>query len=325
MPALSLAPLLAALARPLALLVALSAGVVATQARALSPDQTMALCRDAAIAAADRNGVPREVMLAITQVETRTKSGGRSGPWPWTVNVAGRGAWFESRAAALLHAQQALESGEKSFDVGCFQLNYRWHGEHFPSVDAMFEPGPSGDYAARFLKELYAETGDWMLASGNYHSRTPVHATRYRNLVANTIRRMGDSATEPLRLAAAAGCLSRLGRAVAAARQSGLSAGRPRVRRKPADRRHPGPHAARRRADRRLGYDPARSDARGPGPALTSGRVPGSRRGSAARPRVAIRCADRAKAGQLTCANRVNLYECGSGMRCWSPSPPCWP
>jgi hypothetical protein len=69
----------------------------------------------------------------------------------------------------------------------------------------MFEPGPSGDYAARFLKELYAEAGDWMVASGNYHSRTPVHATRYRNLVANTIRRMGDAATEPLRLASAGG------------------------------------------------------------------------------------------------------------------------
>ncbi len=164
----------------------------------------MSLCRDAAIVAADRNGVPREVMLAITQVETRTKRGGRSGPWPWTVNVAGKGAWFDSRAAALLHAQQALGSGEKSFDVGCFQLNYRWHGEHFPSIDAMFEPGPAGDYAARFLNELHAETGDWMLASGKYHSRTPVHATRYRNLVANAIRRMGDAATEPLRLAAVA-------------------------------------------------------------------------------------------------------------------------
>ena len=76
--------------------------------------------------------------------------------------------------------------------------------QNFPSLDAMFEPGRRGDYAARLLKELYAETGDWMKASGSYHSRTPEHATRYRNLVANAIRRMGDSASEPLRLAAAA-------------------------------------------------------------------------------------------------------------------------
>jgi hypothetical protein len=177
------------------LLAGLALCLAAAGAEAAAPEEaTMALCRSAAVAAADRHGVPREVMLAITQVETRTKRAGRSGPWPWTVNVAGKGEWFDSRAAALLHAQQALGRGEKSFDVGCFQLNYRWHGEHFASIDEMFEPGPSGDYAARFLKELYAETGDWMTASGNYHSRTPVHATRYRGLVARTIERMGGSA-----------------------------------------------------------------------------------------------------------------------------------
>lgn len=194
--------------RLLALLAALMLGLAAiaatSPAGAMAPDATMALCRNAAIAAADRHGVPREVMLAITQVETRTKRGGQSGPWPWTVNVAGRGDWFDSRAAALLHAQQALAGGEKSFDVGCFQLNYRWHGEHFASVDAMFDPGVSGDYAARFLKDLHAESGDWIAASGHYHSRTPVHATRYRNLVATTIDRMGG-ASEAVRLVAAAG------------------------------------------------------------------------------------------------------------------------
>jgi hypothetical protein len=187
--------------RLLALLAALILGLAAFPAAAMAPEATMALCRNAAVAAADRHGVPREVMLAITQVETRTKRGGQAGPWPWTVNVAGKGAWFDSRAAALLHAQQALSAGQRSFDVGCFQLNYRWHGEHFPSVDAMFEPGTSGDYAARFLRELYAETGDWIVASGHYHSRTPVHATRYRDLVARTIERMGGAGGDSVQLA----------------------------------------------------------------------------------------------------------------------------
>lgn len=156
-----------------------------------SPAAVMAICRNAAIESADRHGIPREVLVAITLVETGTKRGGSYGAWPWTVNVAGKGFWLDSRAAALLHAQQALARGQKSFDVGCFQLNYRWHGEHFASIDHMFEPGPSGDYAARFLKSLHAETGDWIKASGLYHSRTPRHATRYSNLVAKSVRRMG--------------------------------------------------------------------------------------------------------------------------------------
>lgn len=169
-----------------------------------SAEGAMALCRNAAIAAADRHGIPREVMVAITLVETRTKRGGVSGPWPWTVNVAGKGAWFDSRAAALIHAQQALAGGQTSFDVGCFQLNYKWHGSHFGSIDEMFEPAPSGDYAARFLKSLHAETGDWIRAAGLYHSRTAKHAKRYRTLVARTVRGMGGKVPEQVVLAGTA-------------------------------------------------------------------------------------------------------------------------
>ncbi|MFK7942047.1 MAG: lytic transglycosylase domain-containing protein [Paracoccaceae bacterium] len=164
----------------------------------------MAMCRNAAIASADRHGIPREVMLAITLVETRTNRGGTSGPWPWTVNVAGKGGWFDSRAAALIHAQRALARGENSFDVGCFQLNYRWHGQHFASIDEMFEPKPSGDYAARFLKTLFAETGDWIKAAGYYHSRTAKHSKRYRGLVARAVKGMGGKVPQKVTVSSSA-------------------------------------------------------------------------------------------------------------------------
>ncbi len=174
-----------------------------------APADDMARCRNAAIKAADAHGIPREVLVAITLVETRTKRGGASGPWPWTVNVAGKGFWFDSRAAALIHAQEALAGGQKSFDVGCFQLNYKWHGHHFASIDEMFEPAPSGDYAARFLKSLHAETGDWIKASGLYHSRTQKHAKRYRNLVARAVKRMGGKVPQTAEVAEAPGPGSR--------------------------------------------------------------------------------------------------------------------
>lgn len=177
--------------------------VFATPAGAASDKANMALCRNAAIEAADKHGVPRAVMIAITLVETRTKRSGISGAWPWTVNVAGKGFWFDSRAAALIHAQQTLANGQKSFDVGCFQLNYKWHGQHFNSIDHMFEPGPSGAYAARFVKDLHRETGDWIKASGLYHSRTPKHSKRYRNLVARTVAKMGGKVPQPTQVAAA--------------------------------------------------------------------------------------------------------------------------
>lgn len=142
------------------------------------------LCRAAAVEAARRHGVPEDIMLAITLVETRRRTDGVAGPWPWTVNIAGEGFWFDTRRAALAKAEAALAGGQRSFDVGCFQLNFRWHGAGFPSIDAMFEPALAADYAARFLHDLFAESGDWMRAAGHYHSRTPDHSARYRRMVA---------------------------------------------------------------------------------------------------------------------------------------------
>ncbi len=175
-----------------------------------STERDMSLCRDAAYSAANRHAIPVAVLEAITLVETRTRRGDSSGPWPWTVNVAGKGAWFDTRKQALRHAKAALKRGVRSFDVGCFQLNYRWHGAHFGSIDEMFDPDMSSDYAARFLKTLHAESGDWMVAAGHYHSRTHHHAERYRSMVA---RAMTRSAPErPPRAVASAPAMRMAGR-----------------------------------------------------------------------------------------------------------------
>ena len=71
-----------------------------------------------------------------------------------------------------------MAAGRRSFDVGCFQINYHWHGHNFPSLEAMFDPDTGADYAARFLQSLYAERGNWSAAAGAYHSQTPVARQR---------------------------------------------------------------------------------------------------------------------------------------------------
>lgn len=196
-----------------ALVAALAIAAPAVMAAAPVATDPMNLCRDAAVSAADRYGIPRAVMLAIATVETRTRREGRTGPWPWTVNVAGQGAWFDSRAAALIHAEEALARGETSVDIGCFQIDYRWHGANFPSLDAMFEPAIAGDYAARFLGSLHTETGDWITASGLYHSRTPALAGAYRASIAaamGTADGLAGGPPPPIRVAAPAGPARRL-------------------------------------------------------------------------------------------------------------------
>jgi hypothetical protein len=148
-------------------------------AAAASPDAAR-VCLDVADRAADAHGVPRAVMRALTRTETGRGRGGALQPWPWTVNMEGAGHWFDTRAEALAYVKREQARGARSFDVGCFQLNHRWHGEAFPSVEAMFEPAANADYAARFIAGLYAETRDWARAAGYYHSRTPEFFTRYR-------------------------------------------------------------------------------------------------------------------------------------------------
>ena len=138
------------------------------------------LCDQAARTASAETGVPLSVLWAITRTET-----GRSGndglvPWPWTVNMEGIGRWFESESAAREYVVEHIRLGVRSVDIGCFQINYKWHGAAFQSIDHMFDPSENARYAAHFILKLYKETGDWSVAAGTYHSRSPMNAKRYR-------------------------------------------------------------------------------------------------------------------------------------------------
>jgi len=137
------------------------------------------LCDTAAAEAAAATGVPVLVLQAIALTESGLRRGDRMRPWPWTTNVEGQGRWFDSRAAAAAHVRDQIALGHNGIDIGCFQINHRWHGEAFASPEAMLDPGANALYAARFLAGLHAEFGSWEAAAGAYHSRTPAHAERY--------------------------------------------------------------------------------------------------------------------------------------------------
>lgn len=137
-------------------------------------------CEDAAQAAAARTGVPVDVLRALALTETGRLLSGTLRPWPWALNVQGAGYWLDDRATALGMARREIGRGVRNIDLGCFQINYRWHGDHFDSLAQMLDPAANALYAATFIASLYRETGTWEAAAGAYHSRTPVHARRYR-------------------------------------------------------------------------------------------------------------------------------------------------
>ena len=137
------------------------------------------LCDQAAISAAQNSDVPVEILQAITRVETGRGQDGQILPWPWVINLDGKGYWFDDEDQAIAFADQQLGLGIENFDVGCFQINLRWHGAEFVSLADVFDPQTNARYAARFLTDLYAEKGDWAQAVAAYHSRTPALAAVY--------------------------------------------------------------------------------------------------------------------------------------------------
>lgn len=138
------------------------------------------LCDLAALRAATETGVPKDVLLALTRTETGRSRGGKLQPWPWTVNLQGKGYWFATKTEALAFATLHHDAGARSFDVGCFQVNFKWHGQAFQSISDMFDPDTNAFYAASFLKDLKQGRGDWSEAAGAYHSKTPELKARYQ-------------------------------------------------------------------------------------------------------------------------------------------------
>ena len=176
---------------------ALIAGSTSPSNAASGPSKISRLCIDAAHMVSRESGVPVSVLLAITLTETGRSPSGTLEPWPWTVNMEGKGVWFTDRARAQAYIDGHFKRGARSFDVGCFQINYRWHGDAFSSLEEMFDPFANARYAARFLKELHLEFGSWSKAAGAYHSRTPEFANRYRARF-DEFRANLDDPTSPL-------------------------------------------------------------------------------------------------------------------------------
>lgn len=124
-------------------------------------------------------GLPPGLLPAISRIESGRRVGRIVRAWPWTLNHAGKGLYFETREDTLAYLRQTVAEGPRNIDVGCMQVNHYWHGENFPSVEAMLDPETNIRYAVRFLKELHARKGSWEAAVKHYHSPDPDRGARY--------------------------------------------------------------------------------------------------------------------------------------------------
>jgi len=132
-----------------------------------------------------RYRVPRNLLGAIGLTESgytdpETK---KFAPWPWTVYSEGEGRYHASKADAIADVQALKRRGVKNIDVGCMQINLKYHPQAFHSLEEAFDPNANVGYAAQFLAKLKAEHKSWGRSIARYHSSTPEFGNRYKKKV----------------------------------------------------------------------------------------------------------------------------------------------
>lgn len=138
------------------------------------------------IRAAKESSVPLAVLYAVALTET----GQRGALHAYAMNVEGRPVFSPTLPEALVRFEAARRAGASLIDIGCMQVNHRYHGKRFASLEDMFDPRRNVDYAARFLKNLREREGNWTGAVARYHAgpNNPAQKSYVCAVIANMIR-----------------------------------------------------------------------------------------------------------------------------------------
>lgn len=138
------------------------------------------ICRNAAARMEQQHNMPKGMMTSIALVESGRRSPtGEVKSWPWTINAEGRAYYFATRNDAVDAVRRLMAEGMRTIDIGCMQINLRFHPRAFTSVEEAFDPMSNVAYAAYFLRDLEARSESWDQAIGRYHSFSPALNARY--------------------------------------------------------------------------------------------------------------------------------------------------
>jgi len=139
-------------------------------------------------AAARDNGVPLDILYSVGLTET----GHHGVLGPYDLNVDGRSVHSDTLAEALAAYAAADRAGAKFIDIGCMQINHRFHAAHFRSLEDMFDPQRNVRYAAALLKTLRAQEGSWTMAVARYNAG-PANPRAQRAYICAVIAHMVSS------------------------------------------------------------------------------------------------------------------------------------
>jgi hypothetical protein len=131
---------------------------------------------------AEESGVPASLLYAMALAESGRQFGANGGlrPWPWSLNVGGKGYLFETREAAWAALEAFLAQGKRSIDIGLMQVNWKYHGKRLKNAYLALDPYYNLRVAAGIFRDCYRVRGDWWSAVACYHAPSPDLRARRR-------------------------------------------------------------------------------------------------------------------------------------------------
>ena len=122
----------------------------------------------------DLTDIPKNLLLSIGKSESgRILKNNKHVIWPWTVNHAGKSLFFDTKNQMKKYVLKYVKKHDYNLDVGCMQVNLKWHKNNFKKISDMFAVEPNVSYAASFLLQLKNKHGSWDKAIKHYHSSDP--------------------------------------------------------------------------------------------------------------------------------------------------------
>lgn len=120
--------------------------------------------------------IPKGLLKAVSKVESAYN--------PLALNDGLKQHKFKNKQEAIERITYLQSIGKTNFDVGCMQINYRWHYKNFTSVEEMLDVDWNVRYAASHLYGLYKEHESWQIAIRYYHSYDPEIHKKYSKKIA---------------------------------------------------------------------------------------------------------------------------------------------
>jgi len=145
----------------------------------LLPGQCWGFSADVFLRAAAATGIPVELLLAISHVESRFH--------PHAINISGESFFPSSETEAL----RLLLRSRNNVDIGLMQVNWGYWGDKFGlSKSELLDPQLNVLVGAKILEDCIRASGSWWNGIALYHSPHGARQREYTEKVWRSYQRV---------------------------------------------------------------------------------------------------------------------------------------